>query len=132
MSIYWACCASGSNIRHSSGRCASSRTSTTPQILIEDKASGTQLIQELIADGWHGVRYQPTTALKERAGSLLVPIRLREGACIPGSFVRARFGASSADGVRFPDRSLVRDRSVAGSSRRLRLRGISDDYPQED
>jgi len=32
------------------------------EILIEDKASGTQLIQELIADGCHGVtRYQPTT-----------------------------------------------------------------------
>ena len=31
-------------------------------MLIEDKASGTQLIQELIADGCHGVtRYQPTT-----------------------------------------------------------------------
>jgi predicted phage terminase large subunit-like protein len=31
-------------------------------VLIEDKASGTQLIQELIADGSHGVtRYQPTT-----------------------------------------------------------------------
>src|SRR5258708_2537692 len=30
-------------------------------ILIEDKASGTQLIQELIHDGGHGVtRYQPT------------------------------------------------------------------------
>ena len=29
-------------------------------VLIEDKASGTQLIQELIADGCHGVtRYQP-------------------------------------------------------------------------
>ena len=28
-------------------------------VLIEDKASGTQLIQELIADGCHGVtRYQ--------------------------------------------------------------------------
>src|SRR6516164_1573437 len=32
------------------------------EILIEDKASGTQLIQELIADGCYGVtRYQPTT-----------------------------------------------------------------------
>jgi predicted phage terminase large subunit-like protein len=31
-------------------------------VLIEDKASGTQLIQELIADRCHGVtRYQPTT-----------------------------------------------------------------------
>jgi hypothetical protein len=31
------------------------------KVLIEDKASGTQLIQELIADGCHGVtRYQPT------------------------------------------------------------------------
>src|SRR5690348_9752281 len=31
-------------------------------VLIEDKASGTQLIQELISDGCHGVsRYQPTT-----------------------------------------------------------------------
>jgi predicted phage terminase large subunit-like protein len=31
-------------------------------VLIEDKASGTQLIQELVADGCHGVtRYQPTT-----------------------------------------------------------------------
>src|SRR5262249_15374915 len=31
-------------------------------VLIEDKASGTQLIQELIANGCHGVtRYQPTT-----------------------------------------------------------------------
>ena len=31
-------------------------------MLIEDKASGTQLIQELIADGCHRVtRYQPTT-----------------------------------------------------------------------
>jgi len=31
-------------------------------VLIEDKASGTQLIQELIADGCHRVtRYQPTT-----------------------------------------------------------------------
>jgi predicted phage terminase large subunit-like protein len=31
-------------------------------VLIEDKASGTQLIQELIEDGCHGVtRYQPTT-----------------------------------------------------------------------
>jgi predicted phage terminase large subunit-like protein len=30
-------------------------------VLIEDKASGTQLIQDLIADGCHGVtRYQPT------------------------------------------------------------------------
>src|SRR5437764_15371361 len=30
-------------------------------VLIEDKASGTQLIQELIADGFHAVtRYQPT------------------------------------------------------------------------
>jgi predicted phage terminase large subunit-like protein len=30
------------------------------EILIEDKASGTQLIQELIADGCHSVtRYQP-------------------------------------------------------------------------
>src|SRR5947207_11790678 len=30
------------------------------EVLIEDKASGTQLIQELIADGGHGVtRYQP-------------------------------------------------------------------------
>ena len=32
------------------------------EVLIEDKASGTQLIQELIAEGCHGVaRYQPTT-----------------------------------------------------------------------
>src|SRR5438270_12481557 len=32
------------------------------EVLIEDKASGTQLIQELITDGCHGVtRYQPTT-----------------------------------------------------------------------
>ena len=32
------------------------------EVLIEDKASGTQLIQELIADGCHRVtRYQPTT-----------------------------------------------------------------------
>jgi hypothetical protein len=31
-------------------------------VLIEDKASGTQLIQELIADGCYAVtRYQPTT-----------------------------------------------------------------------
>jgi predicted phage terminase large subunit-like protein len=31
------------------------------EVLIEDKASGTQLIQELIEDGGHGVtRYQPT------------------------------------------------------------------------
>jgi terminase large subunit-like protein len=31
-------------------------------VLIEDKASGTQLIQELVTDGCHGViRYQPTT-----------------------------------------------------------------------
>ena len=31
-------------------------------MLIEDKASGTQLIQELITDGCHSVtRYQPTT-----------------------------------------------------------------------
>jgi phage terminase large subunit-like protein len=31
-------------------------------VLIEDKASGTQLIQELIKDGCHAVtRYQPTT-----------------------------------------------------------------------
>jgi predicted phage terminase large subunit-like protein len=31
-------------------------------VLIEDKASGTQLIQELITDGCHGVtRYEPTT-----------------------------------------------------------------------
>jgi len=31
-------------------------------VLIEDKASGSQLIQELIADGCHAVRrYQPTT-----------------------------------------------------------------------
>jgi hypothetical protein len=30
-------------------------------VLIEDKASGTQLIQELIADGCHALsRYQPT------------------------------------------------------------------------
>jgi hypothetical protein len=30
-------------------------------VLIEDKASGTQLIQELVAEGGHGVtRYQPT------------------------------------------------------------------------
>ncbi|HEX3412917.1 MAG TPA: phage terminase large subunit, partial [Stellaceae bacterium] len=30
-------------------------------VLIEDKASGTQLLQELIAEGCHGVtRYQPT------------------------------------------------------------------------
>jgi phage terminase large subunit-like protein len=33
-------------------------------VLIEDKASGTQLIQELIKDGCHAAtRYQPTTAL---------------------------------------------------------------------
>jgi predicted phage terminase large subunit-like protein len=32
------------------------------EVLIEDKASGTQLIQELITDGCYGVtRYQPTT-----------------------------------------------------------------------
>src|SRR5437588_2004749 len=32
------------------------------EVLIEDKASGTQLVQELITDGCHGViRYQPTT-----------------------------------------------------------------------
>src|SRR6266550_342109 len=32
------------------------------EVLIEDKASGTQLIQELVADGCHDVtRYQPTT-----------------------------------------------------------------------
>ena len=31
------------------------------EVLIEDTASGTQLIQELITDGCHGVtRYQPT------------------------------------------------------------------------
>jgi hypothetical protein len=33
----------------------------TTVVLIEDKASGTQLIQELVEDGCHGVtRYQPT------------------------------------------------------------------------
>ena len=33
---------------------------TRPMVLIEDEASGTQLIQELIADGCHGVTsYQP-------------------------------------------------------------------------
>jgi hypothetical protein len=32
------------------------------ELLIEDKASGTQLIQELIAEGCHGVtRYQPVS-----------------------------------------------------------------------
>src|SRR5262249_55345737 len=32
------------------------------EVLVEDKASGTQLIQELIVEGCHGVmRYQPTT-----------------------------------------------------------------------
>src|SRR5204862_1511086 len=32
------------------------------ELLIEDKASGTQLIQELIVEGCHGVmRYEPTT-----------------------------------------------------------------------
>jgi predicted phage terminase large subunit-like protein len=32
------------------------------EVLIEDKASGTQLIQDLIAEGCHGVTcYQPTT-----------------------------------------------------------------------
>jgi len=31
-------------------------------VLIEDKASGTQLIQELVAEGLHAVtRYQPQT-----------------------------------------------------------------------
>jgi hypothetical protein len=40
-------------------------------VLIEDKASGTQLIQELITDGCHGVtRYQPTGA------KVLGPIRV--------------------------------------------------------
>jgi predicted phage terminase large subunit-like protein len=54
--------ADGSNIRRSSAPCASSRAcSMRPVVLIEDKASGTQLIQELIEDGCHSVtRYQPT------------------------------------------------------------------------
>ena len=53
-------------------------------VLIEDKASGTQLIQELITDGCYGVtRYQPTTdkimrlhaqtAIIERSRSLRMP-----------------------------------------------------------
>ena len=55
------CCASGSNTRRSSAPCASSKACSMPNVvLIEDKASGTQLIQELIADGCHGVtRYKP-------------------------------------------------------------------------
>jgi len=35
-----------------------------PISLIEDKASGTQLIQELIADGCHGVTCYRRTARK--------------------------------------------------------------------
>jgi phage terminase large subunit-like protein len=40
--------------------CEQARAFDTNVVLIEDKASGTQLIQELVADGLHAVtRYQP-------------------------------------------------------------------------
>jgi predicted phage terminase large subunit-like protein len=59
-------------------------------VLIEDKASGTQLIQELITDGCHGVtRYQPTgdktmrlhaqTAMIENGFIFLCPARNYRG-----------------------------------------------------
>ena len=53
--------AGGSNIRRSSARCAEQQSLfRATEVLIEDQASGTQLIQELIAEGCHGVtRYQP-------------------------------------------------------------------------
>jgi predicted phage terminase large subunit-like protein len=40
--------------------CEQARAFDATVVLIEDKASGTQLIQELVADGLHAVtRYQP-------------------------------------------------------------------------
>jgi predicted phage terminase large subunit-like protein len=61
MSIYWACCAGGSNIPRRAVREQQSLFGASI-VLIEDKASGTHLIQELIDDGCHSAtRYQPTT-----------------------------------------------------------------------
>ena len=56
------CFAGGLNTRRSSAVREQQSLFNATEVLIEDKASGTQLIQELIADGCHGVtRYQPTT-----------------------------------------------------------------------
>ena len=54
------------------------------EVLIEDKASGTQLIQELIADGCHGVtRYQPTTdkVMRLHAQTALIENAPEVGGC---------------------------------------------------
>jgi phage terminase large subunit-like protein len=51
------------NTQRSRAPCASSRSLfAATEVLLEDKASGTQLIQEVIVEGCHGVtRYEPTT-----------------------------------------------------------------------
>jgi hypothetical protein len=49
---------------------------------IEDKASGTQLIQELITDGCHGVtRYQPTGDTTMRLHAQIIDIVNRASDC---------------------------------------------------
>jgi len=63
-------------------------------VLIEDKASGTQLIQELIDDGCHGVtRYQPTTdkVMRLHAQTALIEngfVRIPENAAWLAEYLR--------------------------------------------
>ena len=93
-------------------------------VLIEDKASGTQLIQELIADGCHGVtRYQPT--MRQDHASARADRDDRERLCPhPRDGAVARRIPARADGLpqgqaRRPGRF---DRSVPGL--------VQDAYPE--
>ena len=90
-------------------------------VLIEDKASGTQLIQELITDGCHGVtRYQPTSDKIMRLHAQTAMIE-NGFVHIPESSAMARRIPPRADGLpqgqaRRPGRTRPRSSSTGSRS----------------
>ena len=102
------------------------------EVLIEDKASGTQLIQELITDGCHGVtRYQPT--MRQDHASARADRDDRERLCLhPRDGAVARRIPARNDGVpqgQARRSGRIRPRSSSTGSRSLsRAKGSSSYY----
>jgi len=104
-------------------------------ILIEDKASGTQLIQELIRDGVHGVtRYEPTMDKVMRLHSITSTIEngfvyLPTEADWLAAYVHE---LTTFPGAKYDDQADSTSQALDWLKQRTHVYGVLDYYRQEE